>query len=129
MADGVKIDTGQVGDFAKGMRSEATSGFSHAVTRGSDLHAHGVVFGASITTSDVVTQAKARYAAALEHTDANLRAYQQAAEIFADVAEAVARDFTVADRSSAQAHARVEALLDTAIAKANAVIDGTGKAI
>ena len=129
MPDGVEIDTGQVDDFAKGMRSEAATGFSQAAARGSDLHAHGVVFGASITTSDAVSQAKARYAAALENTDANLRAYRQAAEIFADVAESVARDFASVDRSSAQAHARVDKLLGDAIAKATAIIDGSRRAI
>jgi glycerol-3-phosphate dehydrogenase len=129
MPDGVEIDTGEVVAFAKGMRSEAASGFSQVAARGSDLHAHGVVFGTSITASEAVSQAKARYAAALENTDANLRAYQQAAEIFADVAEAVARDFASADRSSAQAQARVDALLDNAIAKATAIIDGAGRAI
>ena len=124
MADGVEIDTGQVGDFAKGMRSESATGFSQVANRGTRLHAYGVPFGANITMSDIVQQAKGRYAVALSNTEANLRAYQEAAEIFADVAEKIAREFKSADHTSAEANARVSALMDAAIAKANEVIAG-----
>jgi hypothetical protein len=124
MADGVEIDTGQVGDFAKGMRSEAVSGFSQAANRGTRLHSHGVPFGAKITMSDIVQQAKGRYAVALANTEANLRAYQQAAEIFAAVAENIAREFKSADGASAEATIRVNTMMDAAIAKANEIITG-----
>ena len=124
MADGVEIDTGQVGDFAKGMRSEADSGFSQAANRGTRLHSHGVPFGANITMSDIVQQAKGRYAVALANTEANLRAYQQAAEIFASVAESIAREFKNADQNSAETNLRVNAMMDAAIAEANKIIAG-----
>jgi hypothetical protein len=124
MADGVEIDTGQVGDFAKGMRSESASGFSQVADRGTRLHGYGVPFGANITMSDIVQQAKGRYAVALSNTEANLRAYQQAAEIFAAVAEDIAREFKASDRESADTTLRVNAMMDSAIAKANEIIAG-----
>ncbi|MEV6633387.1 hypothetical protein AB0M54_21840 [Actinoplanes sp. NPDC051470] len=124
MADGVEIDTGQVGDFAKGMRSEAATGFNQVANRGTRLHSYGVPFGSRITMSDIVQQAKGRYAVALSNTEANLRAYQQAAEIFADVADDIAREFKGTDRNNAEATARVSALMDGAIAKANEIIAG-----
>lgn len=121
MPDGVEIDTGQVSDFAQGMSREANGGFAAAADRGADLHQHGVVFGASIPGGTLL-DAKTRYAQALANTDANLRAYQQAAGIFADVAERIARDFASADLASAGAQRQVEALLNTAIEEANAAL-------
>ncbi|MFG1609969.1 hypothetical protein [Actinoplanes sp. NPDC049265] len=124
MADGVEIDTGQVGDFAKGMRSEAVTGFSQAANRGTRLHAHGVPFGAQIEGSLIVQQAKGRYAVAVANTEANLRAYQEAAELFAGVAEGIAREFKASDQTSAEAAGRVSAMMNDAIAKANEIIAG-----
>jgi len=123
MPDGVQIDADQVRDFGKRMRTQADSGLASAADRGTDLHRHGVVFGASIPGATVL-DAKTRYAQALEATDANLRAYQRAAVIFAEVAEGIARDFTAADLSSADAQRRVEQLMQGAITRANAAMGG-----
>jgi hypothetical protein len=123
MADGVRIDTAQVGDFAQGLRAQQDGGFASAAERGTELHGHGVVFGHRIP-SDVVLDAKQRYARALEQTDANLRSYHLAAGVLADVAERIARDFAHADLSSAESQRRVTALLDGAIQRANARLTG-----
>ena len=120
MPDGVQIQTEQVSEFAQGLRAEADKGFASAANRGADLHQHGVVFGKSIP-GDTVLDAKTRYAEALANTEANLRAYKQMAIIFADVAEQIARDFATVDMSSEAAQLRVKALLDGAIADAEAV--------
>ena len=126
--NGVEIDTGQVDEYAKGLRSEADSGFSQAATRGRDLHQHGVVFGARLP-GDVILQAKNRYARALENTELNLREYQRAAEILANVAEQIARDFAKADRSSVEAQRRVADLLNNAIIEANRELNASRRAI
>ena len=125
MPDGVRIDTAQVGDFAQGMRAQQDGGFASAADRGSDLHGHGVVFGRRIP-SNVVLDAKQRYAQALEQTDANLRSYHLAAGVFADVAEQIARDFARADLSSEQAQLKIMALIDGAVQQANAQLTRTG---
>jgi len=123
MPDGVEVEIGQVGEFAKGLRLEAGSGFAAAAERGAELHRHGVVFGASIPGGTVL-EVKNRYARALADTDANLRAYRQAADIFADVAEQIAREFASVDTASAAAQQRVDGLLKGAVARANAALSG-----
>lgn len=125
MADGVEIDTEQVDDFGRGMRAQAGEGFASAAKRGADLHSFGVVFGAGLP-GEAILAAKTRYAQALENTDANLRAYEAAAEILAEVAEQVARDFSTADMSSVVAQRKVESLLSGAIDRANKVLGVTG---
>ncbi len=124
MADGVEIDTGEVDDFGRGMRAQADAGFSSAASRAAELHAHGVVFGARFP-GGAVLDAKARYAQALEHTDANLRAYKEAAAIFAEVAEQIARDFSAVDLDSATAQEQVNGMLQNAIARANEALGTT----
>lgn len=121
MPDGVEVETGQVGEFAKGMRLEADSGFAAVAERGADLHRHGVVFGASIPGGTVL-EVKNRYARALADTDANLRAYRRAADIFAEVAEQIVREFGSVDTASAEAQRRVDGLLQGAVARANAAL-------
>lgn len=123
MADGVQIDTDQVGEFGQGLRQEADGGFASAVDRCANLHRHGVVFGAKITAGPI-QDAKIRYAEALENTDANLRAYHQAAGILADVAEQIAKDFAGTDLSSAQQQGKVDEMISGAIARAQAVMYG-----
>jgi hypothetical protein len=125
MPDGVQIDTGQVLDFGRGMRSQADVGFASAASRGAELHSHGVVFGAQLPGGAVLA-AKTRYAQALEYMDANLRAYRQAAVIFAEVAEQIARDFSSADTGSAAAQQKVDGLLSNAIARADEALGATG---
>jgi hypothetical protein len=124
MADGVKIDTGQVGDFGRGMRTQADTGFASAASRATDLHSHGVVFGAQLPGGAILA-AKTRYAQALEMTDANLRAYREAAVIFAEVAEQIARDFSAVDLNSAAAQQKVDGLLRNAIVRANKALGVT----
>lgn len=125
MPDGVQIDTGKVGDVGRGLRREADGGFAAAADRGTGLHGHGVEFGARITPSDVVTDAKTRYALALANTEANLRAYQVAAGVLADAAEEIARLFASADLTAEEAQLRVQALIDEAILEANAATGAT----
>ena len=124
MPDGVEIDTGQVDDFGRGMRSQADQGFASAASRAADLHSHGVVFGAQIPGGAVLA-AKTRYAQALENIDANLRAHREAALIFAAVAEQIARDFGAADMTSAAAQQKVDGLLQNAIAGATKALGVT----
>ncbi|MEV4637535.1 hypothetical protein AB0J80_09305 [Actinoplanes sp. NPDC049548] len=123
MADGIQIDTEQVGEFAQGMRTEADKGFALAADRGADLHSHGVVFGAGIP-GDTVLDAKKRYAEALAHTEANLRAYKQAAMALATAAEEIAKDFARADMSSEAAQRRVQEIMNHAIEEAATAMDG-----
>jgi hypothetical protein len=125
MPDGVQIDADQVRDFGQRMRTQADSGLASAAGRGTELHRRGVVFGASIPGAAVL-DAKTRYAQALEATDANLRAYQRAAVIFAEVAEGIARDFASADLASARGQRRVEQLMQGAITRADAAAGGAG---
>ncbi|MGA5303768.1 hypothetical protein ACPCHT_27855 [Nucisporomicrobium flavum] len=120
MPDGVQIQTDQVNEVAQGLRADADKGFASAANRGAALHAHGVVFGRSIP-GDTVLNAKTRYAEALANTEANLREYRRMAVIFAEVAEQIARDFAHVDMTSEAAQLRVMALLDEAIASADAV--------
>jgi hypothetical protein len=124
MSNGVDIDTGQVHDFGRGMRTQADSGFASAASRAAELHSHGVVFGAQLPGATILA-AKTRYAQALEITDANLRAYKEAAVIFADVAEQIARDFGAVDLSSAAAQQTVDGLLRNAIVRANKALGVT----
>ncbi|GAB1691221.1 hypothetical protein [Krasilnikovia sp. M28-CT-15] len=127
MPDGVQIDTDGVGDVAHGMRGQADGGLADAAQRGATLHGHGVEFGARITPSGVVTEAKNRYALALAHTEANLRAYHTAAGALAQAADEIARMFASSDMSSAAAHRKVEDLMAGAVRAANAAIDQAGK--
>ncbi|GIF18727.1 hypothetical protein BJ973_008313 [Actinoplanes tereljensis] len=126
MPDGVQIDTDGVNDFGRGMQQQTTDGFADIAGRGADLHRQGVGFGSRMTPSDVVTEAKVRYAEALAHAEANLRAYQQAAGILADVAEQIARQFASADLNSAQAQQQVQHLIHSAMVAANRAL-GSGK--
>ncbi len=125
MADGVQIDTGQVNDFGKTIRSQADQGLTSTASRGTELHSHGVVFGTQLPGSTIV-DAKNRYAQTLGNTDANLRTYQQAAIIFADVAEQIAHDFTSTDLSSEAGQRKVDDLLQNAISRANTALGVTG---
>jgi hypothetical protein len=125
MPDGVQIDTAKVSDVGRSLRSDADGGFAAAADRGSRLHRHGVEFGARITPSGVVTEAKNRYAEALANTEANLRAYHLAAGVLADAAEEIARRFAASDLTSAQAQREVQELIDSAIrTAAGAMTDG-----
>ncbi|MFI5491774.1 hypothetical protein [Actinoplanes sp. NPDC051859] len=124
MPEGIQIDTDGVGEFAKTMHAD-TKGYISAANRGIDLHGHGVVFGTKID-SDIVRAAKERYGLALENTEANLRVYRFMAEAFAEVAEAVARDFAGADLSSATVQKQIDGILQdamTGIAKMQAEAD------
>jgi hypothetical protein len=112
----VRIDTDAVGDVARGIRAEADSGFAASADRGTTLHRQGVDFGARLTPSATVTEAKQRYALALANTEANLRAYRAAARALADAAEQIAQLFASSDLSSAQAQRRVHDLIDRAVA-------------
>jgi len=122
--DGVQIDTEGVGDFARGMRTQANGGFAAAADLGAVLHGHGVEFGARITPSAAVTEAKQRYAQALAATEANLRAYQVAAGVLAGAAEDIARLFASADMSSAQAQRTIERMIAGAVRAAAGVDAG-----
>jgi hypothetical protein len=118
--EGVQINTDEVGDFAKQVRNQADGQFEFGAQRGKDLHAHGVVFGANFP-GGVIFAAKQKYAQALEHLDANLRTYQAGAQIFAEVAERIARDFANVDMASAQAQKQVESLMTDAVNRVNAL--------
>jgi hypothetical protein len=117
MTDGVRIDTDAVDDVAKGMRAEADGGFAAAAERGATLHRQGVEFGARLTPSGAVTDAKRRYAAALANTEANLRAYRSAAAVLAEAAEEIAKLFASSDLDASQAQRRAEDLIDGAVRK------------
>ena len=123
MADGVRIDTDGVNEFGRGLRTEADSGFADVAGRGVSLHGHGVEFGARMTPSAIVTDAKKRYAEALANTEANLRAHQTAAAVLADAAEEIARMFKTQDMSSEQAMKKVNDLIDEAAAAVNHTIE------
>ncbi|RZU48668.1 hypothetical protein EV385_0386 [Krasilnikovia cinnamomea] len=125
MPDGVQIDTDGVGDVAHGMRGQANGGFAEAAQRGTALHRHGVEFGARITPSSVVTEAKTRYAQALENTEANLRAYRLAAGVLAEAADEIARMFASSDMSSAAAQRKIQDVIAGAVRMANVAIDPT----
>ena len=124
MPDGVQIDTDGVDVVARGMRAQADGGFAAAAERGSALHQHGVEFGRRITVSAVVTEAKQRYAQALENTEANLRAYHAAAGVLATAADEIARMFASADMSSVQAQRKVQELINGAVQSANGAMSG-----
>jgi hypothetical protein len=117
--DGVQIDTDGVNDFGRGMQKQTTDGFADIAGRGANLHRQGVGFGSRMTPSDIVTEAKTRYAQALAHAEANLRAYQQAAGILAEVAEQIAKEFASVDMNSAQAQQQVESMINAAMVDAN----------
>ena len=121
MVHGVQIDTDGVSDFATGMQTQE-SGLETAAHRGADLHAQGVGFGARITTSSVITDAKQRYAQALSNTEANLRSYHLAAGVLARAAAEISAVFAAADLTSEQAHHKVQALMDDAARVAEEVI-------
>jgi hypothetical protein len=122
MADGVQIQTDQVGDFGKGLRQDADGGFATAAGRGADLHRQGVGLGSQINAGPIM-EVKRRYADALAATDANLRVYPVAAGILADVAEEVARRFAHADMTAAVTQQEIQSMLDGAITQAQALID------
>jgi hypothetical protein len=115
MPDGVRIDTDVVGAVGRGLRDEADGGFAAAAMRGAGLHRHGVEFGARITPSAVVTDAKNRYADALAGIEANLRAHRTAAAALASAAEEIARLLAAADMTSAEAQQRVRDLIDDTV--------------
>jgi uncharacterized protein YukE len=115
VADGVSIDTEQVGATAKQIRKDAETYFADGVRSGQDLHGQGVVFGARYPGGSVA-QAKQQYAEALAILDANLRNYQLAAELYAEAAERIAKLFAQADLSSAQRQQALESALGEASA-------------
>jgi plastocyanin domain-containing protein len=114
MPDGIQIDTDEVNDFGRTMSKQSTSGYAHAATRGTSLHSHGVTFATALT-SPVFDDAKRRYQEALQNTEANLRAYQQAAQVLAEAAENIAKEFARADLDAAAAQSRIEAIVDNAV--------------
>jgi hypothetical protein len=125
VSDGVRINTDKVGDVGRGLRTDADGGFAAAADRGATLHQHGVEFGARLTPSAAVTEAKDRYAQALANTEANLRAHHLAAGVLADAAEQIARLFASSDMTSAQAQRKVQDLIDGAVRAANAATGAT----
>ncbi|WP_306216367.1 hypothetical protein [Actinoplanes sp. RD1] len=110
MADGVRIETGQVADVAAGLAADADEGFASAEARAAALHAHGVVFGAAVPGGTMLA-AKERYARALAYTDANLRAYRRMAAVLAAQADQVVRELGAADRISEQSQRRLADLV------------------
>jgi hypothetical protein len=118
MGDGVRIQTDQVGNFGRGLRTDAGGGFATAAGRGADLHRQGVGLGHQINAGPIM-EVKQKYASALAATDANLRVYPLAAGILADVATEVAQRFAHADMTAAE----VQSLLSEAITQAQGLID------
>ena len=113
MADGVSIDPGQVSATARQIREDASTYFSASVDRGRDLHEQGVMFGGRYPGGAIV-QAKQQYAEALSILDANLRNYQLTAELYAEAAERIAREFAHVDHNSAQSQAIIQRALGEA---------------
>lgn len=118
--DGVRIQTDEVHDFASKVRKDADSGLTSAAQRGRALHGEGVVFGQNIE-GDIIRAAKAKYAEALQNTEANLRTYVMMARILADAAAKVAEQFGHADMSSAEQQNQVKELLRTGMDQAKAL--------
>ena len=111
MADGVRIETEGVTAVAASLRADADTGFASAADRAATLHAHGVVFGAAIP-GEAMLDARERYAQALAHTDANLRAYRRTAAFLAAEADRLVAELTRADQLSQESQRRLAALLN-----------------
>jgi hypothetical protein len=126
MPDGLSIDTEGVRDWGHGLRADPGRGFGAAADRAAGLHRQGVGFGARLTPSDAVAAARQRYAYALANTEANVRAYQRAAEVLAQAAEDIARLFGASDLTAAQVQRTVGHLSDAAV---RAATPTTGRAV
>lgn len=111
MADGVRIETEGVTAVAASLRADVDKGFASAVSRAAGLHTHGVVFGAALP-GEAVLDARQRYAQALAHTDANLRAYRDLAATLATEADRIVAELTRADQLSQESQRRLAALLN-----------------
>jgi glucose-6-phosphate-specific signal transduction histidine kinase len=113
MPEGIQIDTDEVDHFGRDMSRQSSGGFAHAATRGTSLHGHGVMFATSLT-SPVFDEARRRYQEALQNTEANLRAYQTAAQVLAEAAEGIAKEFARADLDAEAAQTRIDAIVTNA---------------
>jgi hypothetical protein len=115
----IKVETGELNNFANHVRHQAGDVLQPAVNRASLSMASGVPFGAT-NASGAVHAAKQRYAQSLSVSMANLEQFVQAAKIMADAAEKVAADFDAVDSRSADAVSRVNSLLASAAKEAEA---------
>jgi hypothetical protein len=108
----INVETSELGRFAKDVRFEADEVLQPAVSRAA-VKLTGVNFGQK-NASGAVHAAKQRYAQSLSASMQNLNAYVEAAQIMAAAAELVAREFDAVDARSADAAARVNAMLKSA---------------
>lgn len=113
----IKVETGELTNFAKDVRFEADEVFRPAVSRAA-VSLSGINFGQK-NASGAVHAAKTRYSQAMSAHVRNLNAYVEAAGIMAAAAELVAREFDAVDANNAEAAARVNAMLRTATDEAH----------
>ncbi|WP_250003048.1 hypothetical protein [Actinoplanes sp. M2I2] len=101
MSDGIRVDTDGLNTFSEAVRDDTSrtlgSGYADArVTLGT-----GVRFGVN-NASGSVHAAKARYAASVEASTANVEEYLAAARVLADAATKVAAALDASDNRSAE---------------------------
>ena len=108
----INVETGELNNFAKDVAFEADEVFQPAVSRFA-VSMSGVNFGQK-NASGAVHAAKTRYSQAMSTHLRNLNAYIEAAKIMAAAAELVAQEFDAVDQRSADAAAKVNAMLRTA---------------
>ena len=119
MADSINVETGELTNFAQKVRSETEGVFEPTVNRQAMPLQDGVPFGLA-NASGAVHAAKQRYAQSLSAATANVTEFIRAAQIMAAAAEKVAAEFDTVDKNSADSIKRVNDLLYTAAAQADA---------
>jgi hypothetical protein len=119
MADSINVETGELTNFAQKVRSETEGVFQPTVNRQSMPLQDGVTFGLA-NASGAVHAAKQRYAQSLIAATANVTEFIRAAQVMAAAAEKVAAEFDTVDKNSADSIKRVNDLLYTAAAQADA---------
>lgn len=117
MADGVRVETEGLDNFANRVQDDTTRTLESGYSRASVDLSGGVRFGAG-NAGGGVHAAKARYAQSLQASTANIVAYMDAARILASAAAKVAVAFDSTDGTAAQRNAQVHDALTTAVAEA-----------
>jgi hypothetical protein len=119
VADGVRVETDGLHKFSNQVPSDTSTTLASGYSRASVDLSTGVAFGAN-NASGGVAAAKERYQQSLKSTTQNIEAYLEAAEILAAAAGKVADAFEKSDGRSARSASQVQALMEQAVAEAQA---------
>ncbi|HEX6970445.1 MAG TPA: hypothetical protein VF174_16755 [Micromonosporaceae bacterium] len=126
LAKVIKVDLAGLADLATVIRTESEQTLVPQSRRVCAELQNGVCFGKS-SASGYIHVARERYQQSLVRAMAQLSAYIRAAEVLADAAERVAKDYRATDALSAARLRDVEAALRTAMKAADGTSTDSGQ--